>query len=106
MRHEWKGNVRELEHLLEQTMILGDSNLIALRHLVDDLRALAPARDSVNLRRAVRVFTRRHILDALARVRYDKRAAARLLGISLASLYRKLNVEPPEGTPRTPDGDT
>ena len=47
---------------------------------------------------AVRLFARNHILDVLARVQFNKRDAARMLGISLASLYRKLNVEPPEGT--------
>jgi DNA-binding NtrC family response regulator len=46
----------------------------------------------------VRLFARNHILDVLARVRFNKRDAARMLGISLASLYRKLNVERPEGT--------
>jgi transcriptional regulator with PAS, ATPase and Fis domain len=45
----------------------------------------------------VRLFSREHILDVLANTGYDKRAAARRLGISLASLYRKLNVEPPDG---------
>jgi DNA-binding NtrC family response regulator len=41
--------------------------------------------------------TIRHILDVLARAQFDKRDAARLLGISLASLYRKLSVELPDG---------
>jgi DNA-binding NtrC family response regulator len=42
---------------------------------------------------AVRLFSRDHILDVRARTRFNKRDAARLLGISLASLYRKLNIE-------------
>ena len=103
--HPWKGNVRELEHVLERTMVLGDGDLVALRHVVEDLRASAPESESVNLRRAVRVFTRHHILDVLGRVRHDKRAAARLLGISLASLYRKLNVEPREASSDAPGDD-
>ena len=44
----------------------------------------------------MRLFARNHVLDVLARVRFNKRDAARMLGISLASLYRKLNVEPPD----------
>ena len=103
MRHPWKGNVRELEHVLERTMVLGDGDLIALRNLADDLRPSASAAETVNLRRAVRSFTRQHILDVLAQVQHDKRAAARVLGISLASLYRKLSVEPAGGSPDESD---
>ena len=54
------------------------------------------AAQPTDLRAAVRVFSKRHILDVLSRTGFNKRAAARLLGISLASLYRKMNVEPPE----------
>ena len=43
----------------------------------------------------MRQFSRDHILDVLARAGFNKREAARLLGISLASLYRKLNVDAP-----------
>jgi DNA-binding NtrC family response regulator len=45
------------------------------------------------LRDAVREFERRHILEVLEQTGYDKREAARTLGISLASLYRKLALE-------------
>ncbi len=98
VRHHWKGNVRELEHVLEQAMILGDGDLIALSHVAGDLAGDSPSGGTTDLRTAVRLFARNHILDVLARVQDNKRDAARMLGISLASLYRKLNVEPPEGT--------
>ena len=103
MRHDWKGNVRELEHVLERTMILGDGDRIDLPHVAADLRSAATEAMATDLRRAVRQFTRRHILDVLAQVRDDKRAAAQLLGISLASLYRKLSAEPPVGSTGEPD---
>jgi transcriptional regulator with PAS, ATPase and Fis domain len=44
------------------------------------------------LRDALRQFERRHVRDVLSEVGFDKREAARLLRISLASLYRKLGV--------------
>ena len=96
MGHGWKGNVRELEHVLEQAMILGDGDFIGLRHLPDDLVGSPSTSRPTDLREAVRLFSRDHVLDVLARARFNKRDAARLLGISLASLYRKLNVEPPD----------
>jgi transcriptional regulator with PAS, ATPase and Fis domain len=95
--HRWKGNVRELQHVLEQAMILGDGDVLGLRHLPDDLRDSPATSRPTDLRDAVRQFSRDHILDVLARTGFNKREAARLLGISLASLYRKLNVEPPVG---------
>ncbi len=96
LTYGWKGNVRELEHVLEQAMILGDGDVIGLRDLAGDVVGPTAAGRPTDLRLAVRRFTRDHILDVLSRTGYDKRAAARVLGISLASLYRKLNVEPPE----------
>jgi transcriptional regulator with PAS, ATPase and Fis domain len=96
MTYGWKGNVRELEHVLEQAMILGDGDLISLEHLAGDVAGRSAAARPTDLREAVRTFSQHHILDVLARTGFNKRVAARLLGISLASLYRKLNVEPPE----------
>lgn len=43
------------------------------------------------LKEAVRHFEQQFVLAALSRARSDKQRAARLLGISLASLYRKLD---------------
>ncbi len=85
--------MRELENVLERAMILGDGEFIGLRHLSQDVAVEAPAAHPANLREAVRGFERQHILEVLGQTQFDKREAARLLGISLASLYRKLNVE-------------
>jgi len=72
----WKGNVRELENVLERAMVLGDGTLVSLEHLAVNLTAPGAPRYA----------------DVLAEARFDKREAARRLGISLASLYRKLGA--------------
>ena len=87
----WKGNVRELENTLERAMLLGEGDVIGLRHLAHD--AAADATRPTLLREAVGDFVRRHILEVLQHCNYDKRAAAAELGISLASLYRKLALD-------------
>jgi DNA-binding NtrC family response regulator len=46
------------------------------------------------LKEAVRRFEQQFVLAALGRARSDKRRAALMLGISLASLYRKLDAAP------------
>ena len=53
----WKGNVRELEHVLEQAMILGDGDVLGLRHLPEELRTARCRRAPTDLRDAVRQFS-------------------------------------------------
>ncbi len=74
-------------------MVLGSGDLLSLRDLSPDQGSPhgAPPQD---LRGAVRRFERQHLMDVLAATQSDKRKAARVLGISLASLYRKLHGEP------------
>ncbi len=90
MGQPWRGNVRELENVLERALVLGDGDLIGRVHLPADLASPHPASPR-ELRGAVQQFERQHVMDVLAETGTDKRQAARLLGISLASLYRKLS---------------
>jgi DNA-binding NtrC family response regulator len=88
----WKGNVRELENVLERAIVLGGRDLISLRDLSAE-PATAQGATPQDLRGAVRRFERQHLMEVLATTQSDKRRAARVLGISLASLYRKLRGE-------------
>ena len=86
----WNGNVRELENVLERAMVLGGGDLITLRDVSADLTGPAGPLPR-DLREAVRRFERQHVMEVVAEARSDKREAAQVLGISLASLYRKLS---------------
>ncbi|HEV8642624.1 MAG TPA: sigma-54 dependent transcriptional regulator [Methylomirabilota bacterium] len=91
MNHPWKGNVRELEHVLESAMILGEGEVVSVRDLPHYLvTATEGSTVSCALRDVTRRVERQHILAVLAQTQFDKKEAARLLGISLASLYRKI----------------
>jgi len=91
MNHPWKGNVRELEHVLESAMILGEGDVVALPDLPDYLvTATGELAVGDGLRDVTRRFERQHILAVLTQTQFDKKEAARRLGISLASLYRKI----------------
>jgi len=98
MRHPWKGNVRELEHVIESAMVAGRVGKITADTLPADLKPLAtnPHRRPT-LKEAVRSFERQHVLDALVLSGYDKKEAARRLGVSLTSLYRKLGAGSTDG---------
>jgi DNA-binding NtrC family response regulator len=93
--HEWRGNVRELENVIERALIFADDREID----VDDLpfRPGGPGAEGDDeaqceaLREAMSRFERRHIVQTLRRHRYDKNETAQHLGISVSSLYRKLD---------------
>src|SRR5262245_4692214 len=93
MSQPWKGNVRELDNVIEHAMILGDGDWITTadlpRALREDEAALPPVGDE--LREALRAYERIHIETVLRRLGNDKRQAADALGLSLSSLYRKMN---------------
>ena len=88
----WRGNVRELDNVLERAMILGGGEWISVADLPRGEASSTPPRAPTgeNLKEAVRAYERSHIENVLNRMDGDKRAAAELLGLSLSSLYRKL----------------
>ncbi|WP_297196949.1 sigma-54 interaction domain-containing protein [uncultured Flavonifractor sp.] len=91
--HDWPGNVRELRNVLEFSAYLTPSGIINREALPSDL---VQQREDVGLTLAqrTRAFEKRVILNMLERngtsLEGKKRTAAQL-GISLASLYNKLN---------------
>jgi DNA-binding NtrC family response regulator len=88
----WKGNVRELENVIEHAMIVGDGDWITARDLPRGLQHKdeLPVTPGDNLREALRAYEKAHIVAVLAKAEHDKKVAAERLGVSLSSLYRKL----------------
>jgi transcriptional regulator with PAS, ATPase and Fis domain len=88
----WKGNVRELDNVIEHTMILAEGERITLKDLPSSVVAAGQANPAFtyNLKEATRQFEKQHILRVLDQVRQDRKEAAILLDISLSSLYRKI----------------
>jgi transcriptional regulator with PAS, ATPase and Fis domain len=88
----WKGNVRELDNVIEHTMILADGDLITSKDLPAAITASRQenAGFTLCLKDALRNFEKQHIIRVLEQVGQDRREAAKLLDISLSSLYRKI----------------
>jgi DNA-binding NtrC family response regulator len=84
--------VRELDNVIEHAMILGDGDWITVQDLPRALRATVdvPLPVGDNLRDAMRAYEKAHIQSVLGRAANDKRVAADQLGMSLSSLYRKI----------------
>jgi transcriptional regulator with PAS, ATPase and Fis domain len=88
----WKGNVRELDNVIEHTMILAEGDRIAVKELPSAVVASGVGQSAFtfNLRDALNQFEKQHIMRVLEQTNQDRREAAKLLDISLSSLYRKI----------------
>ena len=73
-------------------MILAESDRITLKDLPKALVAGCEQHPAFtfNLKDALRQFEKQHILRALEQAGQDRKEAAKLLEISLSSLYRKI----------------
>jgi DNA-binding NtrC family response regulator len=103
--YAWPGNVRELSNVIERAVLLASDDTITPIDLPAELGVAAPpvaalpiaidihegsGEQDLNLERAVVSFQRQHIARALDRTKGNRDAAARLLGLSPATLYRYL----------------
>jgi transcriptional regulator with PAS, ATPase and Fis domain len=88
----WKGNVRELDNVIEHTMILAEGERIALKDLPAAVVASSAgqAAFTFNLKDSINQFEKQHINRVLEQTNQDRKEAAKLLDISLSSLYRKI----------------
>ena len=86
--HSWRGNVRELANVLERALILADEGRIDIDQLPDDVREAGAPR--LSLPDAVDRFERSHIALVLRLCEGNREQAAEELGISPATLYRRL----------------
>lgn len=90
LNHHWRGNVRELENVIERAVIFSEDRQFG----VEDLPFAAEGiTDDIgeDLKEALSQFERQHILYSLRRHNYDKAETAKHLGIGVSSLYRKLD---------------
>jgi two-component system response regulator PilR (NtrC family) len=92
MSAPWKGNVRELENVLERAMILGDGEWIMPADLPESKVSKddRPPSTGRNLKAAVRAYEKSHLENVLRETAGDRTRAAEFLGLSRSSLYRKM----------------
>jgi two-component system response regulator PilR (NtrC family) len=89
LTHEWRGNVRELENVIERAVIFAEGRKIELADL-PFATGLEGDDEGEDLKQALAQFERQHIIYSLRRHGYDKTETANHLGIGVSSLYRKL----------------
>lgn len=88
-RYSFPGNVRELSHMIERGIILAQGRQIELRDLLIPLRNPFETDEEDKLL-PLYELEKRHIARVLASCQGNKTQAAKVLGISVRNLYRKL----------------
>jgi NtrC-family two-component system response regulator AlgB len=83
--YRWSGNVRELEHAIERSVLLAENGIVELNHLPVEVRT---ALDQPGDARSLEEIEKLHIKRVLQQAKdYDE--AAKILGIDPATLWRK-----------------
>lgn len=94
VRHPWPGNVRELRALIERMYILSDRPLLTRSELPQGFSIQAEEHNSapsaVTPRAELDAVEREVILESIVNSAYNMSTAAKLLGISRSTLYRKM----------------
>ncbi|MGA1870729.1 MAG: sigma-54 dependent transcriptional regulator [bacterium] len=88
MNYPWPGNVRELEHAMEHAFVLCHNHTIGVNHLPAEIKEYSPIKKNLSPKGSC--VNSEGILDALNKCGWNKAKAARLLGISRPSIYRKI----------------
>ncbi len=97
IQHDWPGNIRELQNILERAFIVCRDEMLRVEHLPAELRAEPLIRDA----RARRDATAQdkaelddeaaYVLEIIEACHWNVSEAARRLGISRQALHKKMN---------------
>jgi two-component system response regulator HydG len=110
MKSPWKGNVRELENVIERAVVLTRGSTISPGDLPEALAGADPAARHlvISIGTPLEDVEDRLIGETLRYTKGDKALAAKLLGIATRTIYRRLKTEPepePPGTARASAGN-
>ena len=95
LNYLWPGNVRQLENIIERSVMLCHENFLDIKDLPDDLKQIV-SRDEADAdfypfsSMSLEEVEKRHIIEVLKRTNNNKQMAAKILNLSRQALYRKL----------------
>jgi DNA-binding NtrC family response regulator len=91
LSYSWPGNVRELQHAIEHAVLVSRGPELTLADLPDSLRATGTGLAASDVPAgSLEEIERASILKALETTRWNKQAAAVLLGLRRPTLYTKM----------------
>jgi len=89
MKHDYPGNIRELENIIEHAFILCGEGIIRPEHFPDDLRTRKPI-PVVEVASTMKEMESLFIIAALKRNNWSRKDTAKELKITPSTLYRKI----------------
>jgi PAS domain S-box-containing protein len=107
MDHEFPGNVRELENIIEQAFVLCRGGLIELSHLPPELRLFGTLGISEDQNMTLSAMEKHLLVLALKRYSGNRKKAATHLGIDTSTLFRKMRaykIDKPQADGRSKKG--
>ncbi|MEJ2104263.1 MAG: sigma-54 dependent transcriptional regulator [Ignavibacteriaceae bacterium] len=88
--YNWIGNVRELENILTQAVVLAKGNVLTKEHLILKKDEDGLNEDASNIIISLAEVEKKHIKRILELTAWNKTEAARILGIAKSTLYKKI----------------
>lgn len=98
IHNDWKGNIRELENIIERAVLIAEGDTLQPGHLmIDDRSDLQTTPASISAGMSVREMETALILKTLEEVNWNRTKAAKLLNIGVRTLRNKLSEYREEG---------
>jgi len=93
INYDWRGGVRELENIIERAIIFSSGDFIEIADLAESVGSTINLDNTAeNLKEATMNFEKEHIKRIIKKYDNNKEEAAKVLGIGLSSLYRKMEL--------------
>lgn len=90
LQYAWPGNIRELRNVIEHAFVVGEGAVLDMPDLTPELRGEPPPGEEPAAGQSLQQMERERIVAALAKHGGRKAEAAKALGISRSTLWRKL----------------
>ena len=92
MDYEWTGNVRELENTIESMMVISSPKVIDIQHLPQEMRDLKGKTELIQFEigTPLEEIEKEMLIQTLRATKGNKRKAAKLLGINVRTIHRKI----------------
>ncbi len=96
--HTWPGNVRELKHLVHRAFLLADRHLDVDALQLNEVAPTVSTKLDIEVGSSIASVEKQLILATMDRLHGNKSKVAKVLGISLKTLYIRLNLYQAGGT--------